>query len=46
MLALFEMLYPNKHPYGRPAKGNVDSVNSHRAAATLSPFITIVLRRR
>jgi zinc protease len=27
MLALFEMLYPNQHPYGRPAKGNVDTVS-------------------
>ena len=26
MLALFEMLYPNRHPYGRLAKGNVESV--------------------
>jgi zinc protease len=27
MLALFEMLYPHHHPYGRPAKGHVDSVS-------------------
>ena len=27
MLALFEMLYPDQHPYGRPAKGNVDTVS-------------------
>ncbi|RPI57208.1 MAG: insulinase family protein [Acidobacteria bacterium] len=27
MLALFAMLYPNQHPYGRPAKGNVESVS-------------------
>ena len=26
MLALFEMLYPNQHPYGRPSKGTVESV--------------------
>jgi zinc protease len=26
MLALFEMLYPNRHPYGRPAKGIIDTV--------------------
>jgi zinc protease len=26
MLALFAMLYPDEHPYGRPAKGTVDSV--------------------
>ncbi len=26
MLALFAMLYPNQHPYGRPAKGSVESV--------------------
>ena len=27
MLALFEMLYPNRHPYGRPAKGTAESVS-------------------
>jgi zinc protease len=27
MLTLFGMLYPNQHPYGRPAKGNFDSVS-------------------
>ncbi len=27
MHALFTMLYPNQHPYGRPSKGSVDSVN-------------------
>jgi zinc protease len=27
MHALFMMLYPNQHPYGRPAKGSVDSVS-------------------
>jgi zinc protease len=27
MLALFEMLYPDQHPYGRPAKGSVESVS-------------------
>jgi zinc protease len=26
MQALFMMLYPNQHPYGRPSKGSVDSV--------------------
>jgi zinc protease len=26
MLAVFEMLYPNQHPYGRPSKGTVESV--------------------
>ena len=27
MQALFTMLYPNQHPYGRPSKGTVDSVS-------------------
>ncbi len=27
MLALFAMLYPDQHPYGRPSKGSVDSVS-------------------
>ena len=27
MQALFAMLYPNQHPYGRPSKGSVDSVS-------------------
>jgi zinc protease len=27
MLALFEMLYPDRHPYGRPSKGTVESVS-------------------
>lgn len=27
MQALFMMLYPNQHPYGRPSKGSVDSVS-------------------
>ena len=27
MLALFTMLYPDQHPYGRPSKGSVDSVS-------------------
>jgi zinc protease len=27
MHALFEMLYPDQHPYGRPAKGTVDTVS-------------------
>ena len=27
MQALFAMLYPQQHPYGRPAKGSVDSVS-------------------
>jgi zinc protease len=27
MQALFTMLYPNEHPYGRPSKGSVDSVS-------------------
>jgi zinc protease len=27
MQALFAMLYPQQHPYGRPAKGTVDSVS-------------------
>ena len=27
MLALFEMLYPDQHPYGRPSKGSVASVS-------------------
>jgi len=27
MLALFAMLYPDPHPYGRPAKGTVESVS-------------------
>jgi zinc protease len=27
MLALFEMLYPNQHPYGRPSKGSTGSVS-------------------
>ena len=27
MQALFMMLYPNQHPYGRPSKGTVDSVS-------------------
>ena len=26
MLALFEMLYPDQHPYGRPSKGTVQTV--------------------
>ena len=26
MLALFEMLYPDWHPYGRPAKGTIETV--------------------
>ena len=26
MQALFAMLYPEQHPYGRPAKGTVESV--------------------
>jgi zinc protease len=26
MIALFESLYPDSHPYGRPAKGTIDSV--------------------
>jgi zinc protease len=26
MLALFEMLYPDWHPYGRPAKGTIESI--------------------
>ncbi len=27
MLALFAMLYPDGHPYGRPSKGQLDGVN-------------------
>jgi zinc protease len=27
MLALFGMLYPDQHPYGRPSKGSVESVH-------------------
>ncbi len=27
MLALFQMLYPGSHPYGRPAKGSVETVS-------------------
>ena len=26
MLALFTMLYPGQHPYGRPSKGSIDSI--------------------
>jgi zinc protease len=31
--AMFELLYPNGHPYGRPAKGRVDSVSAIDRAA-------------
>jgi zinc protease len=27
MLALFAMLYPDQHPYGRPSKGSIDSIS-------------------
>jgi zinc protease len=27
MLALFAMLYPDQHPYGRPSKGTVESIS-------------------
>jgi zinc protease len=32
MQNLFAMLYPNQHPYGRPAKGTADTINRIRRA--------------
>ncbi len=37
MLALFQMLYPDSQPYGRPAKGSVETV-SHIARKDLLAF--------
>ena len=50
MLALFAMLYPDQHPYGRPSKGSVDSVSRIERkdlvefhAARFSPSATTVV---
>jgi zinc protease len=52
MHALFEMLYPNAHPYGRPAKGRVETVNRiaradliafHRARFAPSTLMAIIV---
>jgi zinc protease len=51
MLALFEMLYPDWHPYGRPAKGTIetvgrigrdDLVNFHHARFA-PPLTTVII---
>ena len=34
--ALFAMLYPNQHPYGRPAKGSVETVEPDRATGLVA----------
>ena len=36
MRALFEMLYPDQHPYGRPAKGRIESVSRIQRADLLA----------
>jgi zinc protease len=52
VLALFEMLYPNGHPYGRPAKGSVGTVTRitraellafHRARFAPSTLVVIIV---
>ena len=52
VLALFAMLYPNGHPYGRPAKGTVDTVSRiaradllafHRARFAPSTLMVIIV---
>jgi zinc protease len=52
MQALFAMLYPNGHPYGRPAKGRVDTVNRitrndilgfHRARFAPSTLMVVIV---
>ena len=52
VLALFEMLYPEGHPYGRPAKGRVDTVTRitradllafHRARFAPSTLVVIIV---
>ena len=52
VLALFEMLYPNGHPYGRPAKGRVDTVSRitradllafHRARFAPSTLMVVIV---
>ena len=46
MQALFAMLYPDQHPYGRPSKGTVDSVSRIERARSDRRFTRRALRRR
>ncbi len=50
--ALFAMLYPNAHPYGRPAKGRVETINRmtrsdlaafHRARFAPSTLMAVIV---